>query len=225
MGTRGIMGLVIEGQTKITYNHFDSYPSGLGTDVLNGLRLLLTQGDGERLVELARNLVVVDEDSKPTPEQIEALAKHADTGVSTGSLQEWYVLLRNLQGDFKATVEAGVMTDASHFPLDGLFCEWGYVANIDTGHLEVYRGFQKERPTKGLWAGLPTNEWYAEEIEAVRKSGNDNYADILQAKLDKGDLYYAVNLIASFTFADIASGAVTSDAMDAVEKSVYGDDD
>lgn len=38
MGTRGIMGFVVDGQEKLTYNHYDSYPDGLGLDVLRWLR-------------------------------------------------------------------------------------------------------------------------------------------------------------------------------------------
>lgn len=38
MGTRGTWGFVADGDEKLTYNHFDSYPDGLGVDVLDALR-------------------------------------------------------------------------------------------------------------------------------------------------------------------------------------------
>ena len=35
MGTRGLYGFRKNGKDKITYNHWDSYPEGLGQNVLN----------------------------------------------------------------------------------------------------------------------------------------------------------------------------------------------
>lgn len=34
------------------------------------------------------------------------------------------------------------MIDSSHFLLDSLYCEWGYILNLDTKMLEVWRGWQ-----------------------------------------------------------------------------------
>lgn len=34
MSTRGAYGFRIDGQDKITYNHFDSYPDSLGVNLL-----------------------------------------------------------------------------------------------------------------------------------------------------------------------------------------------
>jgi hypothetical protein len=36
------------------------------------------------------------------------------------------------------------MSDGIDFIKDSLFCEWGYVINLDDEVLEVYRGFQTE---------------------------------------------------------------------------------
>ena len=38
------------------------------------------------------------------------------------------------------------MPTANEFIQDSLFCEWGYVANLDSHELEVYRGLQKVPP-------------------------------------------------------------------------------
>ena len=38
MGTRGAIGWSKGGVTKVTYNHFDSYPDGLGLDVVKYLK-------------------------------------------------------------------------------------------------------------------------------------------------------------------------------------------
>jgi hypothetical protein len=50
---------------------------------------------------------------------------------------------------------AGVIEDASKFPADSLFAEWGYVVDFDAMTFEVYRGFQGERHSEGRFADLP----------------------------------------------------------------------
>lgn len=158
MGTRGLMGLVIDGEVKATYNHYDSYPSGLGEEILKLVR------SGGISKAAAVHLEVVDADAEATPEQIAKYSKYADTGVSSGELTEWYVLLRHLQGDLEGYLEAGVMADGSAFATDSLFCEWGYLINLDDNTLEVYKGFNKiGDPIKGRFAvGAPTEPQVSE---------------------------------------------------------------
>ncbi len=49
-----------------------------------------------------------------------------------------------------------VTRDPSFFQ-DGLFCEWGYVVDLDGGFLEVYRGGSKASPKPGeRFHGLPS---------------------------------------------------------------------
>lgn len=151
MGTRGFITFVADGQEKTAYNHWDSYPEGLGIKVLEFLREAVK--DPEALGQAIRGLRVVDGDTKPTAEDIEQLAEFADTGVSSGRIDEWYVLLRETQGSPAAILRAGVIEDSSDFPLDSLFAEWGYVIDLDgDGWLEVYEGFQKRPHDRGRFA-------------------------------------------------------------------------
>lgn len=53
---------------------------------------------------------------------------------------------------------AGVIEDASGFPADSLFAEWGYVADFDGGKFEVYRGFQHHAHSEGRFASPEANE-------------------------------------------------------------------
>ena len=147
MGTRGFIGFVVDKAEKITYNHFDSYPEGLGADVLKWAR----GGDPlNRLADGVRKLEKVDEDAKPTPEQRARYALFTDSGVSEGD--DWYAVLRNTQGDPAKILEAGVYADAGEFPQNSLYCEWGYLVDLDTRTFEVYRGFQTEPHDKGRFA-------------------------------------------------------------------------
>src|SRR5688572_15254939 len=66
MGTRGFMGVVIDGEMKIGYMHWDSYPDGVGKDVLETLRALLLVDTNDDVAKLARGLKVVKQDTPPT---------------------------------------------------------------------------------------------------------------------------------------------------------------
>ena len=83
-------------------------------------------------------------------------------------------LLRGTQGKPGKILRAGYYEDAKEFPLDSLFCEWGYLVDLDAGTLEVYRGFQKSSPTEGRWAGRPTLEEQRADHEAHVKWCREN---------------------------------------------------
>lgn len=148
MSTRGFVGFVVDGTEKIAYNHSDSYPDGLGADVLGWLRKAHLGGARRQAAELR----VVEADSKPSPEGIERLRSYAHLGVGTQQVDDWYVLLRHTQGNPAAMLDAGVIEDASGFPADSLFAEWGYVVDFDAETFEVYQGFQNARHSKGRFA-------------------------------------------------------------------------
>lgn len=139
MGTRGIIGFFNGEETKVMYNHYDSYPEWLGIKVLEFLRT----ADMDIVKRQVKKLKKVGK-RKPTLQQQEKLAKYADTNVSTGSLDDWYVLLRKTQGDMQATLDAGFYDDGYNFTGDSLLCEWGYVINLVDMTLEIYKGFQDE---------------------------------------------------------------------------------
>lgn len=156
MGTSGLMAFVVDGETKAGYVHFDSYPSGLGADVLEWLHEALNEQSGKTLTQ-ARALKVVDDETEPTAEQIEALKRYANTNVSSRQLDEWYVLLRETQGNPALTLEAGYMYGVSRVEPYRLGCghEYLYVVDFDKrtftasgyGHLLGHWSFD-ELPTK-----------------------------------------------------------------------------
>lgn len=161
MGTRGFVAFVVDGVEKVAYNHFDSYPGGLGEDVRSWLSSIVEHDeplDGEAteiLRSSVRALRVVDPQSTPTAEDVERLREFANLNVGRQSVDDWYVLLRETQGNPRLMLAAGVIEDASHFPADSLFAEWGYVVDLDAGTFEAYRGFQKAPHDKGRFANRP----------------------------------------------------------------------
>lgn len=161
MGTRGFVGFAVDGTEKIAYNHFDSYPSGLGLAVLSWAREIagdLRLEDAKRHV---RALRVVEADSAPTEDDVNQLRPFYNPNVGGPSERPtWYQLLRETQGDPDTILRAGVIEDASEFPQDSLFAEWGYVVDLDELRLEVYEGFQEEPHVSGRFSTRAGRDGY-----------------------------------------------------------------
>ena len=157
MGTRGIVGVRVDGVDKMVYNHFDSYPGGLGISMLDQCRKLMKRSDGlAKAKDAARAIRLVDDTIPVTAEDVKKYANTMDLDVGNQSPADWYRLLRRAQGNLLAYLDAGVMLDAGTFILDSLFCEWGYIINLDTKKLEVYKGFQSQSHNKGRFAKQKT---------------------------------------------------------------------
>ena len=137
-GTRGAVGFHKGGVDKITYNHYDSYPSVLG----NAVKDFLVGTSKEKIEEIFNKIVMVDEDAPVTDEDRELCKEFTNKNVSTGD--DWYSLLRNAQGNLAAYRDTDLkfMIESKDFMKESLFCEWAYIYNLDTGTLEIYRGLQ-----------------------------------------------------------------------------------
>lgn len=150
MGTRGFVGFVADGEMKIGYNHFDSYPDYLGMKVLQWLR----EADKDHARNLAVYLNMVTDEVPPTDAEIARCVSldSTETPEAAGKLGDnpsWYWLLRGTQGNPEKILKVGFMEDAANFPHDSLFCEWGYLVDFDEKALEVYKGSQREWHTLG----------------------------------------------------------------------------
>jgi hypothetical protein len=158
MSTRGFIGFVAEGVEKIAYNHSDSHPGGLGLDMLVWLR----HANRTALAQQVTSLRVVAAESEPTDDDVRALKLYYNASVGgPSSRPTWYQLLRETQGNPSAILRAGVIEDASNFPGDSLFAEYGYVVDLDAGTFEAYVGFQHKPHEKGRFAGRePRNGYY-----------------------------------------------------------------
>lgn len=161
MGHRGLIGFVIDGQEKLTYSHWGSYPEGNGLTMLEFARgLVVPEGRfGRPSIDQAqlqriRDLAVVEEDSKPTAKQRELLARYTDLSVGDQTDESWYVLLRETQGDPERILDAGYMIDSTPFAADSLFNEGSYLIDLDAGTYEAYDGFVKEPHNEGRFAHL-----------------------------------------------------------------------
>lgn len=141
MSTRGIYGFRKNNENKITYNHSDSYPTWLGEKIVE-FCAGMTDQDLENLFD---HTIMVDELEKD-PTKIEMVRKFTKKhGNNPGESKDVYFMLHFMQGNFEEyrniayLLEDFPMTDARDFFGDGLFCEWGYIINLDDKCLDVYR--------------------------------------------------------------------------------------
>ncbi|MEU4576029.1 hypothetical protein [Nonomuraea sp. NPDC023979] len=153
MATRGFVGFVVDQQEKITYNHHDSFPAGVGLDILTWLRAAVRTLDEMR--QRVAALRVVSDSTKPTVDDIERLRRYADTCTDPTQIEDWWQLLWQTYGNPAAILDAGVIWDASYFPATSTHCEWGYMIDLDVKVFEVYRGQQSEPHQRGRFAPVP----------------------------------------------------------------------
>jgi len=140
MGTRGVFGFHKNGVDKIAYNHYDSYPSELGNNVKDFIKKHSLK---EMDIIFDRIMMIDDDSGKPSEKQIKECEPYTDLCVSDQSVTDWYCLLHKAQGNLEAYADGlKYMVDYAGFLKDSLFCEWGYVINLTTKRLEIYRGFQ-----------------------------------------------------------------------------------
>jgi hypothetical protein len=182
MGTRGAFGFRIGGVDKITYNHYDSYPDGLGDHVAKDLVAALVEDSFGDMKRKAAALRLVSRDDTPTADDIAACkaAGTIDTGVSKQSLGDWYCLLRKAapsSAGIWPLLDVGVMIDSHDFLADSLFCEFGYIVNLDEMTFEVYRGSQRAAHEKGRYAAMPVEARHVDTYWPVALVGTYQLAD------------------------------------------------
>ena len=122
MGTRGTYGYRKNKQDKLMYNHYDSYPEGLGQNMLEYIKMY----SNKEINDICDSIKFVENDKNF---QIQQEMK--------GKIQSREDYLSSFHED--STI---LMPEDNGFIKDSLFCEWGYIVNLDTECLEVWRGFQ-----------------------------------------------------------------------------------
>ena len=149
MGTRGLVGLTIGKKRKSTYNHYDSYPSNLGENMVEFCK---TVTDWDAFKANAKKVELVDEHIKVPTKLVNKYIQFSNVDVGDQELNSWYCLLRKIQGvGILEQIRLGNvehMINSNDFIKDSLFCEYAYIINLDTMKLEMYKGFQKGRNGK-----------------------------------------------------------------------------
>lgn len=169
MGTRHLICVVKNGEYKIAqYGQWDGYPEGQGVDILQFI------SDPENLTSLEDNLskirfLELDGRDKAFMDEYE---KNAPTWSNepdnrTEEQARWF------RTYMSRDIGAGILSNVAHsedeeillensvdFAADGLFCEWGYVIDLDNRTFEVYKGFL-QGAVEGRFKDMPTDGEYS----------------------------------------------------------------
>lgn len=138
MGTRNLTAVYVDGEYKIAqYGQWDGYPEGNGLVCLEFLR---DKCDMTRFREAVRRCrfetdeeaLELDEECAKSPSQFFAKYPQLSRNMGSGVLE--YVYSRT---------EPTILADMVDFAADGLFCEYAWVIDLDTGTFEGYEGFNK----------------------------------------------------------------------------------
>jgi hypothetical protein len=137
MGTHGLFGFYHKGKYYMVYNHWDSYPDGLGNQLIDEILAAIKNGTFDEWPKKLENLKIINEDiGVPTEDDIKKLSKYTYLGVSNGNTCDWYCLLRNCQGSLIEVLESGYLLNCC--PSGEMYESYAYVVNFDTGCFDFY---------------------------------------------------------------------------------------
>lgn len=162
MGTRNLTAVFYEGKYRVAqYGQWDGYPEGQGIEALEFLRK----------VDLEKFKIAVKETKFLTDNEIEDINKKYPN--DNEWLEHYPQLSRDQGAKILELIMNGVkeLSNSISFAKDSLFCEWGYVIDLDENTFEVFDGFNKEKIKKGRFLSkdinLDKNEW--EPIKLLKK--------------------------------------------------------
>lgn len=150
MGTRNLTAVKIDGQYKVAqYGQWDGYPEGQGMTCLHFLREKM---DADQFKQSLRKATFID------PKDLAALWKEYgadDSGmVSLNDMDRMKRDHPEFSRDTGAKIlelvqnhpEGMQLQDNLEFAADGLFCEWAWVIDFDTGTFEAFTGYNRTKP-------------------------------------------------------------------------------
>jgi hypothetical protein len=150
MGTRGITIVILGGEPVVAqYGQWDHYPSGQGITCLE----FLQKGILDKLREKLKCCHFVTDDEQ---KRIEEFCKSigCENGWMSGEQAKLYdekfpYFSRNHGSNILNVIadsvdESILLHDQRDFAYDSLFCEYGYVIDLDKNTFEVFEGFSKK---------------------------------------------------------------------------------
>jgi hypothetical protein len=171
MGTRNLTAVMVGGKYALAqYGQWDGYPEGQGATALQFCREHLSTQEGVNRfkAQLSRVRFVEDEN--------ELKSLYASVGIdpnkefiTAGEGAKFDKKYPYFSRDHGAKILALVMeasgevltSNAIKFAGDSLFCEWGYVIDLDKCTFEVFEGFNKEAlGADERFASAPSDDGY-----------------------------------------------------------------
>jgi hypothetical protein len=137
------------------YGQWDGYPSGQGQTILGFLHV----ADMEKFKKKLKQVRLVDDEKQKEigkfMESIGSKDGWCNMEQSDKYNKKYPYMSRDIGGEILQNIiqaedgEEVWVQDSTDFVRDSLFCEWGYVVDLDKGTFEVYKGFNKRRVPKG----------------------------------------------------------------------------
>lgn len=196
MGTRGLFGFRKNKQDKLCYNHYDSYPDGLGIEIMDYIKSHTNEKMNEVYddIKLFNNDKPIKDFTKEEYEEYKHILKEFGIKENLKGINNYDTLNDLISTSIKygrlsfydnKKSNERLMCDDNDFIKDSLFCEWAYIINLDTNNLEIWKGFQT-KPQKD------------------NRYGNKCY------KVRSGEKYYPCVLISEIPFDDLRKQCVNS---------------
>lgn len=195
MGTRGLTMVLVDGIERVAqYGQWDHYPVGQGLKILTFCKAnLRTRAQRAEFLGKVRRCGFISA-TEIQERWVECGAKpdseFVNMEIAAKFKTRYPALSRDTGGDILDLIDAGetALQDSKDFIRESLFCAWAYCVNLDTGMLEVYKGFQRVPHTAGRYSGhVPVPETYP--------NGN------------KAQAYYACALVAEYPLGKLPSKA------------------
>lgn len=140
MGTRNLFTIIHDGKLKLAkYNQWDGYLDGQGKALSE---FIVDDLEFDRLILGLTKIVFLDENKDET--QIDAIYAKMNSVTDFDQKMEYPLITRDTTiGDQLRAISQGVFNlptvNAIAFKKDGLFCEYHYELNLDSGMISVYR--------------------------------------------------------------------------------------
>lgn len=138
MSTRGLVGHIINGEKYGLYNHADSYPEGLGVDVVNFLRA--------GTIELLRERLSRYDYKRP----------NRTLSLGSEALETYCDMVQA-----EALKQAELQASDWDF-IDNFSCQYAYIMNFDEERLEY-----KDHDNDDKWVMINFSEIIKPEIEPI----------------------------------------------------------
>ncbi len=204
MSTRGAV-YITKGKDILagTYNHYDSYPDGLGLDILriltkenienirNNISKVIMHTKDEILEKCFNSAGGKDEYSKSSIDMRNNIYRAVCEGMNIQEYDGESLIRMIVDGEVNE-----ILGDTT-FVSDSVFCEYAYVIDLEKNTFEVYYGFNKHP--------LDVNERF-------------KYMEDIQPKENKTRRYYPCRLVVAFDLNNLPSEEVFCDEIAKKEK-------
>lgn len=137
MPTQGLLGFYLNSKWYVIFNEFDSYPRGLGNNILKDVKKAHENNSFSKWRDQVPNLTFIDRTIPPTPEQIAKYSPYTNLRHKTRSTADWDCVLYKAKS-LKNCLRAGALmnaVDANGLPK---WEQYAYIINFDTNKIDYY---------------------------------------------------------------------------------------